>query len=94
MGDHAWCPEDVKMSVLPSRRGTTSVLLEGEAVQVLAVEVLSSTPYPHPASSPLGTLRTRPWACPSQVRKIGCAVAAELVVVVVMPCEYVLRACD
>ena len=62
------------MSVPPSR-----IPVEGEARQVLAIEVLSGAP-PHrlTARDP----RTRPChglALNSQVRKIGCVVAAVLV---------------
>ena len=44
-------------------------------------------------ASPLGTHGRGRQACPSQVRKIGCVVAADLAVAVDMPCDYVLCAC-
>jgi hypothetical protein len=59
------------------------VYVEGEAGQVLAVEVLSDTPPRLTAKDP----RTRPAGLPSRVRKIGLAVAAVLEVAVVMPCS-------
>ena len=42
-----WCPEDVSFSMPPIEPLSRSrVQVEGEAVQVLAVEVLSGTPAP------------------------------------------------
>ena len=60
-----------------------------EARQVLAVEVLSGTPPRLTARDP-----RIPAGLPSQVRNIGCIVAAELVVAVEMIYDYVLCACD